>query len=263
MAAEEVSLSGRRYRLSMLEECRWSWWDTSARNVWRKKIVVACSGADMGRWVFRYLLLFLRNDRRVVEGTILWISSLRKRTDGLTKQPVCLVSYYADCYSFHILQACWPILQECWYSCSPDAVSKEDFSCKYVWVPIPDTMECRWHSFKPCFQWYSQLLSHGICLRMDIEGKFWGKYGRDLASVRQQLLRRCWRWWQNSYKKSVNPDSPVEYGYSGGVLSKSSSHRFTWFNHLGYFGRKGWVINFDFPVTDNTFNMTLQFMLVL
>ena len=90
------------------------------------------------------------------------------------------------------------------------------------------------------------------------QAAFKEKYGRDLTvpATPEEMLEVA-----EFFTKSVNPDSPVEYGYSG-VLSKGSS-RFTWFNHLGYFG--GTEVGEDYQpgFTDGSGVKALQFMLDL
>jgi multiple sugar transport system substrate-binding protein len=63
------------------------------------------------------------------------------------------------------------------------------------------------------------------------------------------------------FTKSLNPDSPVEYGYST-MMSKGSS-RFNWFNRLGAFG--GREVNEDYTLgfTDGSGLKALEFVLEL
>ena len=92
----------------------------------------------------------------------------------------------------------------------------------------------------------------------NLKSKFKEKYGRELTvpATPEEMLEVA-----EFFTKSENPDSPVDYGYSG-VLSKGSS-RFTWFNHLGYFGGEEIGDNFTPGFTDGSGVKALQFMLDL
>ena len=63
------------------------------------------------------------------------------------------------------------------------------------------------------------------------QAAFKEKYGRDLAvpTTPEEMVEVA-----QFFTKSMNPESPVEYGFSGS-LSKGSS-RFLWFSLLGYYG---------------------------
>ena len=52
------------------------------------------------------------------------------------------------------------------------------------------------------------------------------------------------------FTKSLNPDSPVEYGYST-MMSKGNS-RFSWFNRLGAFGGKEVGADYSLGFTDGS-----------
>ena len=87
---------------------------------------------------------------------------------------------------------------------------------------------------------------------------FYEKYGTELVvpTTHEEFLRAA-EW----FTKSVNPNSPVDYGYST-MWSKGNS-RFSWFNRLGTYG--GCEVNDDYTLgfTDGSGVQALEFMLEL
>jgi ABC-type glycerol-3-phosphate transport system substrate-binding protein len=63
------------------------------------------------------------------------------------------------------------------------------------------------------------------------------------------------------FTKSLNPDSPVEYGYST-MMSKNNS-RFTWFNRLGAFGGKEVNPDYTLGFTDGSGLKALEYTIEL
>lgn len=87
---------------------------------------------------------------------------------------------------------------------------------------------------------------------------FLEKYGTELVvpTTHEEFLRAA-EW----FTKSVNPNSPVDYGYST-MWSKGNS-RFSWFNRLGTYG--GREVNPDYTLgfTDGSGVKALEFMIEL
>ena len=87
---------------------------------------------------------------------------------------------------------------------------------------------------------------------------FKAKNGRDLTvpETPEEMLEVA-----KFFTKSMNADSPVQYGYSS-MMSKPNS-RFSWFNRLGYYGGKEVGNNFEPGFTNGSGVKALQFQVDL
>lgn len=90
------------------------------------------------------------------------------------------------------------------------------------------------------------------------KANFKAEYNRDLTVPKtpEEMLEVA-----KFFTKSMNSDSPVEYGYSS-MMSKANS-RFSWFNRLGYYGGSEVGENFEPGFTDGSGVKALQFQVDL
>lgn len=91
-----------------------------------------------------------------------------------------------------------------------------------------------------------------------VKAQFKEKVGRDLTvpTTPEEMLEVA-----AFFTKSLNPDSPVEYGYST-MMSKGNS-RFNWFNRLGYYGGTELTDDFQLGFADGSGVKALQYMIDL
>lgn len=91
-----------------------------------------------------------------------------------------------------------------------------------------------------------------------IQAQFKAKTGHDLKvpETPEEMLEVA-----QFFTKSLNPDSPVQYGYST-MMSKGSS-RFNWFNRLGAYGGSEVKPDYSLGFTDGSGVKALQFILDL
>lgn len=91
-----------------------------------------------------------------------------------------------------------------------------------------------------------------------IKAQFYEMYGTELVvpTTNEALLRTA-----QFFTKSINPDSPVDYGFST-MMSKGNS-RFSWFNRLGEYGGSEIKDGFELGFTDGSGVEALEFMLEL
>lgn len=92
----------------------------------------------------------------------------------------------------------------------------------------------------------------------DVQAAYKEKTGNDLKvpETPEEMLEVA-----EFFTRSVNPDSPVEYGFST-MLSKGSS-RFSWFNRLGAFGGSELKEDYSLGFTDGSGVKALEFMIEL
>lgn len=91
-----------------------------------------------------------------------------------------------------------------------------------------------------------------------VKAKFKEKVGRDLTvpTTPEEMLEVA-----AFFTKSLNPDSPTEYGYSTMMVKGAS--RFNWFNRLGYYGGSELKDNFELGFTDGSGAKALQYIIDL
>ena len=255
-AAEEVSLSGAKVSdYPMLENLDLD--GTLQPGMYEgKKIVVACSGANYETVFKIFASLFEEMTGGVVEVQSFPDQLFEKGQMGLTSNQfdiVCMPIAYIHSYAHAgLLTDITGML---------DTVASPNYDEEDFLTGMYDTYS-RYNGMQVAFPFKPD--SMVFFYRKDLfedetqKANFKEKYGRELTvpATPEEMLEVA-----EFFTKSVNPDSPVEYGYSG-VLSKGSS-RFTWFNHLGYFGGKEVGDNFVPGFTDGSGTEALQFMLDL
>ncbi|MDR1531355.1 MAG: extracellular solute-binding protein [Clostridiales bacterium] len=87
-----------------------------------------------------------------------------------------------------------------------------------------------------------------------VKSQFQSKYNRELTVpvTPEEMLEVA-----EFFTKSINPDSPVDYGFSATMLKGSS--RFIWFNRLGYYDGKEVDDNFEPGFINGSGEKALQF----
>lgn len=221
-----------------------------------KKIVVACSGANYEKVFKIFASLFKEMTGGEVEVQSFPDQLFEKGQMGLSSNQfdiVCMPIAYI--HSFAHAGLLTDITEMLETVASPNYDVDDFLTGMYDTYSRYDGMQVAF-PFKPD----SMVFFYRKDLFEDPEQQaaFKEKYGRDLTvpETPEEMLEVA-----QFFTKSMNPDSPVEYGYSG-VLSKGSS-RFTWFNHLGYFGGKELNEDFTPGFTDGSGVEALQFMLDL
>lgn len=221
-----------------------------------KKIVVACSGANYEKVFKIFASLFEEMTGGEVEVQSFPDQLFEKGQMGLSSKQfdvVCMPIAYLHSYGHAGLLTDMTEMLET--TASPGYDVQDFLTGMYDTYSRYDGMQIAL-PFKPdsmVFFYRKDLFEDP-----DLQAKFKEKYGRDLTvpATPEEMLETA-----EFFTKSENPDSPVEYGYSG-VLSKGSS-RFTWFNHLGYYGGSEVGDNFTPGFTDGSGVKALQFMLDL
>ena len=255
-AAEQVSSSGARVAdYPMLDNLDLD--GTLKPGMYEgKKIVVACSGANYETVFKIFASLFEEMTGGVVEVQSFPDQLFEKGQMGLTSNQfdiVCMPIAYI--HSFAHAGLLTDITEMLDTVASPNYDEKDFLTGMYDTYSRYNGMQVAF-PFKPdsmVFFYRKDLFEDE-----NLKSKFKEKYGRELTvpATPEEMLEVA-----EFFTKSENPDSPVDYGYSG-VLSKGSS-RFTWFNHLGYFGGEEIGDNFTPGFTDGSGVKALQFMLDL